>query len=119
MRTPLIAGNWKMNTDSSTAKGLAAAVGTRAVEAADVELLVCPPSIYLTLVRDALGNARVGLGAQDMYHEPAGAFTGETSGAMFTNDELRFKARLMTYRFSSTYDCAPVSDFRPMHKSNV
>jgi hypothetical protein len=43
----------------------------------------------------------------------------ETSGAMFTNDELRFKARLMTYRFSSTYDCAPVSDFRPLHKSNV
>jgi hypothetical protein len=43
----------------------------------------------------------------------------ETQGAMFTNDELRFKARLMTYRFSSTYDCAPVSDFRPLHKSNV
>jgi hypothetical protein len=43
----------------------------------------------------------------------------ETSGAMFTNDELRFKVRLMTYRFSSTYDCAPVSDFRPLHKSNV
>jgi len=43
----------------------------------------------------------------------------ETQGAMFTNDELRFKARLMTYRFSSTYDCAPVSDWRPLHKSNV
>jgi hypothetical protein len=43
----------------------------------------------------------------------------ETSGAMFTNDELRFKVRLMTYRFSATYDCAPVSDFRPLHKSNV
>jgi hypothetical protein len=44
---------------------------------------------------------------------------GETSGAMFTNDELRFKVRLMTYRFSSTYDCAPVSDFRPLHRSSV
>ena len=44
---------------------------------------------------------------------------GENTGAMFTNDELRFKVRLMTYRFSSTYDCAPVSDFRPLHKSNV
>lgn len=43
----------------------------------------------------------------------------ETSGAMFTNDELRFKVRMMTYRYSSTYDCAPVSDFRPLHKSNV
>jgi hypothetical protein len=43
----------------------------------------------------------------------------ELGGSMFTNDELRFKARLMTYRFSATYDCAPVSDFRPLHKSNV
>ena len=82
MRTPLIAGNWKMNTDSSTAKGLAAAIAARAVEAADVELLVCPPSVYLALVRDTLGNARVGLGAQNMYHETQGAFTGEISGGM-------------------------------------
>ena len=44
---------------------------------------------------------------------------GENSGAMFTNDELRFKVRLMTYRFSSTYDCAPVSDFRPLHRETV
>lgn len=43
----------------------------------------------------------------------------ETGGAMFTNDVLRFKVRLMTYRFSATYDTAPVSDFRPLHKSNV
>lgn len=43
----------------------------------------------------------------------------ENAGAMFTNDTLRFKTRLMTYRFSATYDCAPVSDWRPLHKSNV
>jgi hypothetical protein len=43
----------------------------------------------------------------------------ETQGTMFTNDEMRFKVRLMTYRFSATYECAPVSDFRPLHKSNV
>ena len=43
----------------------------------------------------------------------------ETSGAVFTNDTWRYKVRLMIYRFSSTYDCAPVADFRPLHKSNV
>jgi hypothetical protein len=43
----------------------------------------------------------------------------ERGGAMFTNDELRFKTRMFTFRFSSSYDCAPVSDFRPLHKSNV
>ncbi len=43
----------------------------------------------------------------------------ETSGAMFTNDQLRWKVRQMTYRFSATFDNAPVSDFRGLHKSNV
>jgi len=43
----------------------------------------------------------------------------ERSGAMFTNDELRYKVRMFGQRFSATYDCAPVGDFRPLHKSNV
>jgi len=43
----------------------------------------------------------------------------EAAGAMFTNDTLRYKVRMLTFRYSSTYDCAPVSDFRPLHKSNV
>jgi len=47
------------------------------------------------------------------------ASESETAGAMFTNDELRFKVRMMTWRFSGSEDCAPVSDFRPLHKSNV
>jgi len=38
---------------------------------------------------------------------------------MFTNDTLRFKVRMLTFRYSSTYDCAPVADWRPLHKSNV
>lgn len=45
--------------------------------------------------------------------------TQDTNGAMFTNDTLRYKVRMMTYRYSSTYDCAPVSDWRGLHKSNV
>jgi len=40
-------------------------------------------------------------------------------GAMFTNDELRYKVRMMTYRKSAAFDCAPVADFRPLHKNNV
>jgi len=43
----------------------------------------------------------------------------ERAGSMFTNDELRFKVRLFGFRFSSTYHCAPVADFRPLHKNNV
>jgi hypothetical protein len=43
----------------------------------------------------------------------------ETQGAMFTNDTLRYKVRQLTFRYSSTYDCFPVSDFRPLQKFNV
>ena len=85
MRTPLIAGNWKMNTDSKSAAELAGGIASRAGEFADVELLVCPPSAYLTLVRDAIGGAAVGLGGQNMYHETSGAFTGEISPAMLSD----------------------------------
>ncbi len=43
----------------------------------------------------------------------------DSAGAMFTNDQLRWKVRQMTYRFSATYDNAPISDFRGLHKNNV
>ena len=85
MRTPLIAGNWKMNTDSASARQLASAVAEKSSECDGVELLVCPPDVYLSLVRDTIGDAAVGLGAQNVYHETNGAFTGETSTAMLTD----------------------------------
>lgn len=43
----------------------------------------------------------------------------ELAGTMFTNDTIRYKIRMMTYRFSSTYDVAPVVDWRLLHKNNV
>ena len=85
MRTPLIAGNWKMNTDSASARQLANAVAEKASECEGAELLVCPPNVYLSLVRDVIGDAAVGLGAQNVYFEANGAFTGETSTAMLTD----------------------------------
>ena len=90
MRTPLIAGNWKMNTDSSSAAALASEIAKRAGEVQDAELLVCPPNVYLTLVRDAIGDASVALGAQNMYHEANGAFTGEISAAMLCDLGLQY-----------------------------
>jgi len=82
MRTPLIAGNWKMNTETASATALASAIAERAVEASGAELLVCPPSLYLPIVREALGNSQVALGVQNMSCQPSGAYTGEISGAM-------------------------------------
>jgi triosephosphate isomerase len=90
MRTPLIAGNWKMNTDTAGAKQLAQAIAAKAGEIQGAELLVCPPSVYLGIVRDAIGSAPVALGAQNVYHEANGAFTGEISTAMLTDLGVKY-----------------------------
>jgi triosephosphate isomerase len=82
MRRKLIAGNWKMNTDRATGAALAKGVADRAGEVPKVDLLVCPPSVYLASVAEALRGSSVALGAQNMYNEPNGAFTGEVSAAM-------------------------------------
>jgi triosephosphate isomerase len=82
MRKKLIAGNWKMNTTSESADKLARAIAEQSVSYGAVDLLVCPPAAYLIPVRDALLKGTVFLGAQNMYFENSGAFTGEISPAM-------------------------------------
>ena len=82
MRRKFIAGNWKMNTTRAEGVALAAAVAKGVGSATDVEVAVCPPSLYLTAVGEAIAESAVGLGAQNCYHEAKGAFTGELSPAM-------------------------------------
>jgi triosephosphate isomerase (TIM) len=82
MRRPLIAGNWKMNLDRARAVALAENVAAGAETLDGVDLAVCPPSCYLEAVDRAIAGSQVVLGAQNMYHEREGAFTGELSAAM-------------------------------------
>ncbi len=81
-RKPLIAGNWKMNLSVKGAvtliEGIAAGIG----DIDDVDTLVAPPFTSLGTVRQAIGNAKIFLAAQNMYHETSGAYTGEVSGRM-------------------------------------
>jgi triosephosphate isomerase len=81
MRRPFVAGNWKMNTLEAEAVSLARVVAEATVGAA-ADVAVCVPFPYLSPVRAALGSSHVGLGAQDVYWEAKGAFTGEVSVAM-------------------------------------
>ena len=90
MRRKLIAGNWKMNTNRASAVGLAQGIVERAVGFSHLDLLVCPPNVYLTAVNDVVADTPVGLGAQNMYHEPDGAFTGEVSAAMLLDVGCRY-----------------------------
>jgi triosephosphate isomerase len=82
MRRPLIAGNWKMNLDRAAGTALAADVVAGCAGRAGVDVVLCPPFVYLSAVADALKGSAIGLGAQDLYHEASGAFTGEVSPAM-------------------------------------
>jgi len=82
MRRPFIAGNWKMNLDKDSAVALAEGLAREAEQVDDVDLAVCPPSVYLDSVGKALAGSKVGLGAQNVYHQPKGAYTGEISVSM-------------------------------------
>jgi triosephosphate isomerase (TIM) len=90
MRRFLIAGNWKMNTDRASGVALATVVAKRSGEFSHFDLLVCPPFVYLTKVAEAIAGSPVALGAQDMYHEKNGAFTGEISAAMLVDVGCRY-----------------------------
>ncbi|MEE9603270.1 MAG: triose-phosphate isomerase [Thermoguttaceae bacterium] len=82
MRRPFIAGNWKMNLDRASAVALAEGLVGETARIGEVDVAVCPPYVYLDAVAAVVAGSKVELGAQDMYHESGGAFTGEISAAM-------------------------------------
>ncbi len=89
-RTPFIAGNWKMNTSLTEAADLADALKQRIGAAAEVDLAVCPPFVYIPAVVGALAGSRIEVGAQNMFCEDNGAFTGEISADMLKDIGVRY-----------------------------
>ncbi len=83
MREVIVAANWKMHTTPADAGELATTIAGRTREPG-VTRVICPPFVCLAAVRDALAEAdpTVAVGAQDVHHEAAGAYTGEISAAM-------------------------------------
>jgi triosephosphate isomerase len=90
MRQALVAGNWKMNGSGASIEALVDTVAAGAETISGPEIAVCPPYVYLPLVRTLLGNAPVALGAQDVCDQDAGAYTGEISGAMLRDVGCRY-----------------------------
>ena len=82
MPATIVVGNWKMNTDLAGALELAAGVRAGANSLPGVELILCPPFVSLAPVREAIKGSSVRLGAQNMYYEESGAFTGEIAPSM-------------------------------------
>ena len=82
MGDPIIAGNWKMNTTVAEARELARRIRPGLDAIPGVEKVVCPPFVSLAAVGDVLDGSSVAVGAQDMYYEASGAYTGEVSPEM-------------------------------------
>lgn len=83
-RKPYVGGNWKMNTGLLSAGALARGIAGELVDHPKVDVAVFPPFPYLLSVNSILRERGAGvlLGAQDLYHKPNGAFTGEVSAEM-------------------------------------
>ena len=90
MRKCFVAGNWKMNLTLAGSVALAGELEGRAGEVRDVTVAVCPPFVYLKAVADALVGSDIALGAQNMYDQCEGAFTGEVSASMLLDVGCRY-----------------------------
>jgi len=85
MRVPMIAGNWKMNTTVSEAVELVNEMRPGLDEVANVDKVICPPFISLAAVGELIKGSSIKLGAQNMYFEERGAYTGEISPLMLAD----------------------------------
>ena len=85
MRKPLIAGNWKMNTKLEEAENLVRAMLAELNSIDSVEKVLCPPFISLAAIKELIKGTSVKLGAQNMYFEDKGAYTGEISPLMLVD----------------------------------
>lgn len=82
MRTPIIAGNWKLNNNLAEAEALIEGLKPLVEDIDDVEILVCPVFTALHVVREQTAGTNVMLGAQDMFWKSSGAYTGEVSAPL-------------------------------------
>ena len=88
-RKKIVAGNWKMNMTPSEAVKLVEELKPL-VASDDVEVVYCVPAIDIIPVAEAVKGSNVAVGAQNMYFEKKGAFTGEISAAMLTDAGVKY-----------------------------
>jgi triosephosphate isomerase len=82
MRKPVVAGNWKMFKTVAEARHMVSEMVPGLQTIKGVEKVLCPPFTALLAVNALLEGTDIGLGAQNMYWESSGAFTGEISPLM-------------------------------------
>lgn len=89
-RTPIIAGNWKMNKTVSEAVALVRELKAQVADVNNVEIVVCPPFTALSAVAEEIKGTNIILGAQNCHWEEKGAYTGEISAPMLAEIGCRY-----------------------------
>ena len=89
-RTPLIAGNWKMYKTGSEAVETARQLVKLVEDVTNAEVMIAPPFTAISYVSDIVRNSRVSLGAQNLFWENEGAYTGEISSAMLVSAGCKY-----------------------------
>ena len=84
MRTPFIAGNWKMNKTAEEAAAFANEIKDELNAIEGVDIAFCPSFLAIPAVAEAVAGTKIGVGAQNMFYEESGAYTGETAPDMIT-----------------------------------
>ena len=84
-RTPMIAGNWKMNHLIADAEAFIGALLPKVAASSGVEIVVCPPFLALQPLIDSARGSQVAVYAQNMHEADSGAFTGEISAPMLAD----------------------------------
>ncbi len=85
MRIPMIAGNWKMNTTVSEAIELVNEMRQELDQIDNVDKVICPPFVSLAAIKEVIEGSSIKLGAQNIYFEEKGAYTGEISPLMLAD----------------------------------
>ncbi len=89
MRPRLVAGNWKMHGTRAAVEALVEELKRGIDAAVRAEVVVCPPYVYLPCVAERLAGTAIALGAQNLWSEESGAYTGEVSGLMLRDYNCR------------------------------
>lgn len=90
MRKPIIAANWKMHKSMSEARDFARTFLPLIADESEAEIVICPAYTSLAVLRDELQGSRVKLGAQNLFWEASGAYTGEISADMLVDSGCNY-----------------------------
>lgn len=90
MRRSIIAGNWKLNNTEKEAVALVTALRNTLIDLTELDIVVCPVFTAIPVVHDVLSESNIAVGAQDLYWEDSGAFTGEVSAPLLKEIGVKY-----------------------------